>query len=380
MVYITVRQPPQYHQITLEELLFSADKFSGGLISNNETNTRTYTVFRPSPQLLMHLGVGKMIRRLHQFNESTKELRGQPRQSLYHTFYIPKKTRGLRRIDAPCDELMDSLRSLKRMFENEFGALYHTSAFAYVKKRSTKDAVIRHQQNESKWFAKLDLSNFFGSTTLDFTMRMLGMIYPFSEICRNPYGYKELEKAVELGFLNGGLPQGTPLSPTLTNIIMIPFDYTLNKRLRSMDQRYIETRYADDFAFSCRYAFNVKDIENVVQGVIREFDAPYVLNTEKTKYGSSAGSNWLFGMILNADNQITVGAKNKRQFKAMLTSYALDRKGGVEWDKHDIQVLAGLRNYYRMVEEKEIDDIVTKIGGKFGVNIPRLIHDDLKAA
>ena len=83
--------------------------------------------------------------------------------------------------------------------------------------------------------------------------------------------------------------------------------------------------------------------------------------------------------MVNSNNEITVGHQKKRQFKAMLTSYVLDRRNGTAWDKHDIQIMEGLRSYYRMVEKDTIDEIVSKIGTKFGVDIPALIKEDLRA-
>ena len=53
-----------------------------------------------------------------------------------------------------------ALRTLKAILETDFGALHHTSAFAYVKGRCTLDAARKHQQNESRWFLHTDFSNF----------------------------------------------------------------------------------------------------------------------------------------------------------------------------------------------------------------------------
>ena len=82
--------------------------------------------------------------------------------------------------------------------------------------------------------------------------------------------------------------------------------------------------------------------------------------------------------MLNKDNQITVGAKKKRQFQAMLSSYVLDRQNGNPWSLEDIQVLDGYRNYYRMVEGETIDRIVAHVGAKYNVDIVKLIKTDLR--
>ena len=381
MTYITVRQSPMYHQMTLEEFLFQ-DEARDVLLNDNTTNTRTYEVpfLTEYMERKFRFDIHHLVEKLREFNDATASLRSVPRHSLYEEFYIPKRSGGLRRIDAPCPELMDALRRLKTIFEEDFRALYHTAAFAYVKKRSTIDAVKRHQANESRWYAKYDLHNFFGSTTLDFMIRQFSMVYPFSEVVKSKYGLSQLMTALELATLDGGLPQGTPISPLITNIMMIPIDYKLSNKLRNFEkQRFVYTRYADDFLVSSRYDFSYREIEKLMVDTLQEFGAPFSINTKKTRYGSTAGSNWNLGVMVNANNEITVGHQKKRQFKAMLTSYVLDRRNGTAWDKHDIQIMEGLRSYYRMVEKDTIDEIVSKIGTKFGVDIPALIKEDLRA-
>lgn len=82
--------------------------------------------------------------------------------------------------------------------------------------------------------------------------------------------------------------------------------------------------------------------------------------------------------MLNKDNQITVGHKRKKQFKAMLDNYTRSRKSGQGWDSHDIQVLGGLISYYRMVERDYIDYLIQQCGGKHGIDVEGCIKADLK--
>lgn len=378
MVYITVRQSPIYHQMTLEEFLFQNFQ-APPVVNANMANTKTYEFENASEHFTSRLDVDSLIRKLEQYNQSTAQLREKDRHSLYDSFHIPKKSGGLRKIDAPLPELMDALRRLKTLFEEDFHALYHTSAFAYVKKRCTVDAVKRHQQNNSKWFAKLDLHNFFGSTTPEFVMSMFSMVFPFSEVVKMQRGRDALRTALELAFLDGVLPQGTPISPLITNVMMIPVDFKLTKALRDFNkQRFIYTRYADDFIISSQYDFNVRDIEELVCKVLRDFDAPFSINESKTRYGSSAGRNWNLGVMLNKDNEITVGNKKKRQFQSMLYNYITDKKNGVAWNREDLMVMQGLHSYYRMVEERAINAIVQHINDKMRVDVIRLIKDDLR--
>ena len=192
-------------------------------------------------------------------------------------------------------------------------------------------------------------------------------------------GREELKKALDLAFLDGGLPQGTPISPTITNIMMIPVDFKLYNTLRKFEnQRYVYTRYADDFIISSRFEFDVHKIEDVVVSTLESFHAPFSINAAKTRYGSSAGRNWNLGVMLNKDNEITIGHKKKRQFQSMLYNYITDRKNGVQWQREDVQVMHGLHSYYRMVEEKPIDAIVKHINEKMGVDVIQMMKDDLR--
>lgn len=383
MVYITVpvtesgfgRQP------TLEEMWFTEEEIKTWS-PNLKGATRTYEAESVSVHMRNKVGRStlSLIDSLYSFNTKYKWLYEVPRESLYHTFYIPKKSGGFRKIDAPNTELMGALRELKAIFENNFGATHHTSAFAYIKGRCTVDAVKRHQANESKWFGKYDLSNFFGSTTLEFTLNMLSMIYPFSEVMRTELGKGALTKALELCFLEGGLPQGTPISPLLTNIIMIPIDYKLANELRDHNnQRYIYTRYADDFIISSRYDFDFREIELLVNSVLSEFGAPFKINDSKTRYGSSSGRNYNLGLMLNSENKITVGHKNKKRLEAMLSSYAMSKRDGKQVDREILQQIEGIRSYYTMVEPDVIPKIVEHLNRKFGMDIVASIKNDLRA-
>ena len=83
--------------------------------------------------------------------------------------------------------------------------------------------------------------------------------------------------------------------------------------------------------------------------------------------------------MLNGNNQITIGHKRKKQFKAMLDNYMRDRVSGNSWDRHDIQVLCGLINYYRMVEKEYINYLLKQYSDKHGADIEKCIKADLSA-
>lgn len=109
MPYITVSQSPAYHQITFEEII-SGEVNANCMISSNESNTRTYFSRYLNQKFLDRFDFENMIVCLETFIEQNKGLFSVRREQLYTTFHIPKKSGGLREINAPVPELMTALR------------------------------------------------------------------------------------------------------------------------------------------------------------------------------------------------------------------------------------------------------------------------------
>lgn len=371
--YVVTKAVPKRYGTTLEELWFGDDNSYSPHVCYNETNTVT----RITNHRLNYDTYG-LIMSLQRFNAKYSHLFDADRHSLYKTFYVPKSSGGLREINAPNEDLMAALNELKTILENDFGArfLYHTSAFAYIHGRSTVTCVKKHQANASKFFGKFDVHNFFGSTTLNWVMFMFAQVFPFSQLFETVMGRDAFQDAISLCFLDGVLPQGTPISPLITNIMMIPVDYWIEKWCR--EKGLVYSRYADDFLISSRAPFMFREVESYIIDIFQRFDAPFSLNRSKTRYGSSAGANWNFGIMLNKDNKMTIGRKKKKQFESMLTAYAKDIKSGVRWGLDDVQHLDGLRSYYKMIEGGVIDRIIQHISEKQGIDIQSQIKRDLR--
>ena len=62
----------------------------------------------------------------------------------------------------------------------------------------------------------------------------------------------------------------------------------------------------------------------------------------------------------------------------MLSAYIMDKKSGKQWEKHDVQIMDGHRAYYLSIEEEAINGIIDHLDKKFGVNVRRMIAEDLK--
>lgn len=398
-VYITYYQPPRSIQISFEDLMsgkydrFLSETMQSGKIQNR-SNTQTVCVDKIPQKLLDKTDVGSMLRMLHNFNVANENLRNNPnRQELYHKFKIPKKSGGYRTINAPQVELMVALRNLKDMLRLFMIADHHTAAYAYVEGRCTVDALKKHQSWGSRWFLKLDIHDFFGSTTKDFVIHSFERIYPFNLIMNASLFIEESHEyvsgrdifsdAIDLAFLDGVLPQGTPVSPFITNVMMIPFDHRVSNKLHNYEmsngrnERYVYTRYADDMHISCRVDFDWHEIEQFIVDTLKWMNAPFQINQSKTHYGNSNGKNWMLGLMLNKDNEITVGYRRKRNFKTAAFNYLMDRKNGTKWSLEDIQHLQGETSYLKMVEPGTIKDLIKKLNEKLKTDFEHCLIEDL---
>lgn len=381
-MYITTPLAPRYPQMPIESLF----DFTGAYDNCNYDPicdpSATYTAIRDKIPMSVYKSwrPERLRNYLHNFVDMYRDVVGLPDyRHMYNHYEIPKKNGKTRPIDEPLPQLRAAQDKLLDILKVCMPANHHASAYAYIEKRTTVDAAKKHQSNESHWYAKFDFTNFFGNTTPDFVFRMLKQIYPFSWVYEQGDG-KVVEDAMSICFLRGGLPQGSPLSPMLTNIIMIPIDHFLCNTLHNYQRKsFIYTRYADDMQISCKFEFNVRDIERLIVSTLKKFDAPFPLNKEKTHYGSRAGRNAMLGVHINAANQITVGHENKRFMKAMLTNYITDKKSKTRrWDLQEIQQLQGKLNYFRQIEKEYFDSVLERLGQKFNIDIEKSIKEDIK--
>ena len=297
-------------QITWDDVI--ADKvILNDFVNDKSSSTATITKkYDEIPlAILKKVDIAGMIQWLKKFNEDNQKLFETDKNELFHSFKIPKASGGFRPIDEPLEPLMSELRRLTHFLKDSCGLLYHTSAFAYIEGRSIVENDMKHIKNKSNSYLKTDFSGFFPNTSIDFVMKMMSMIFPVSEICKDKTGYQELKKALSLNYkANGEMPQGSPLSPYLTNWIMIPIDFRIFNELTS--RKIVYTRYADDMIISAEEEFPWQKTIDFIKEVLKEFDAPYEIKKEKTHFGSVKGRNWCLGLMATKyqdEYRLTVG-------------------------------------------------------------------------
>lgn len=283
----------------------------------------------------------------------------------YETFKIPKASGGLRTINAPSPDLKELLKQIKD-FCYRAGILAHSAAYAYVPGRTAQAAVTRHIKTKADWYLHLDLHNFFGSCNTMFILSCLNEI-PFFRYMPMDL----LELLMHCATLDDGLPQGTPLSPWLTNQLMVQYDYQIQKACHQIGITY--TRYADDMLFSTKKRDKVLQAKPIVENILK--DTPLQINAQKTRVSSIYGKNWQLGLMLNQHYNATVGTKKKETCRAALQHLCLHPE---EYDTATAREFQGKLAYYIQIEPTYFNNLIQKYNQKYNKNIQRLLTTIIK--
>lgn len=295
----------------------------------------------------------------------------------YSTFRIPKASGGFRTICAPTEKLKTKQRAILNYLQNQCKIVESPWAYAYIKNTCAIDAIKEHQRNRSKWFLKLDIKDFFPSCTVQVVMDSLQKIYP---ICSWPAHERDsfLNMLYMFCYKDEALPQGAVTSPFLSNLVLIPYDYAifnLLKRAKTFKkQKYVFTRYADDILISAKEPFEYQEIATKIQQI---FGNNFKLKTEKTRYGSSSGRNWNLGCMLNRDNHITIGYKQKEDWKRKMMDVIIRFNNNEPIALEEKQQLLGKLAYYKMIEPAYFEYLNRHYSEKYGVNFESILKTQL---
>ena len=374
-MYITTYHNPTTQTQTQMSYL---DMLKGNISSENEPITEqtaskvTYKIGIPKPLEQLSSKQKTQIRSISWeidaiFQQIYNKYIGIDLSSLYYEFKIPKASGGLRTINAPNADFKEDLNKIKDLFERHIKCLPHNSAYAYVKTRCTKEELQKHTENNSKWFLKIDLKDFFPSCSLELIMQKLRNLYPFYYLSNNIMD--KLECLLSLCILNNGLPQGTPTSPFLTNLVMVEYDYKITEYLKSLGAGYVYTRYADDILISNKGKFNFNEILTKLNEILQ----PFTIKTEKTRFGSSNGRNWNLGLMVNKDNNITLGYRKKQLLNAMLNNFLRDASNNQYWNREDTYHLQGQLSYLKHIEPNYYNYIILKYETKYNKTVSSTI-------
>jgi RNA-directed DNA polymerase len=158
---------------------------------------------------------------------------------------IPKSEGGVRTLGIPT--VLDRMiqQALHQVLIPTFDPTFSDASFGFRPGRGTHDAVMRAREHVAagyRWVVDLDLAKFFDTVNHDVLMRLVAQRVKDKRVLRL------IGRYLRAGMLEGGVastrtegtPQGGPLSPLLSNILLDELDQELERR----GHRFV--RYADD--------------------------------------------------------------------------------------------------------------------------------------
>ncbi len=194
---------------------------------------------------------------------------------------IPKSNGKERLLGIPTvkDRLLQ--QAVCQILSDLYDPTFQDHSYGFRPKRNAHQAVKQARQNINDGYADIidiDLSNFFDQVSHDVMLNLLHRkvkcVTTLRLIC------KWLKAPIQL---NGGLekrtkgvPQGSPLSPLLSNILLNELDKELEKR----DHRWV--RYADDFSI---YLQNKQSAQKVKTSIVRFLKVKLFLPINQSKSG-----------------------------------------------------------------------------------------------
>lgn len=247
-----------------------------------------------------------------------KEKKGT--ENSYKTFEIEKKSGGVRIIHAPNDELKFVQKRLANLLwvtqkkvwkENNIKA---NISHAFEEKKSIVTNAKIHRNK--KFVLNVDLEDFFSSFHF-------GRVKGFFEKDNNFKVPKDVAVIIaQLTCYQGSLPQGSPSSPIITNLICKIMDFRILKLAKQFKLDY--SRYADDLTFSTNNKTFLGQEKTYLKKLNEEIErAGFKINNKKTRLQFSSSRQEVTGLIVN--KKINVPREYYKNTRAM--AYSLYKNG-----------------------------------------------------
>jgi RNA-directed DNA polymerase len=254
----------------------------------------------------------------------------------YNAYYKPKRSAGLRQIQAP-NVTLKAIQSwiLLNILEK---VPVSDRAQGFVRERGICSHATYHVGK--RYILIIDIKDFFPSIGIDKVYDVFSQVVNDSDTARI--------YAILCTFRNR-LPQGGVTSPTLSNLVFRSTDDTITDLCSRMHIAY--SRYADDLTFSSNDFQALKQLYGQVEQVIQS--AGFKINTKKTRYCSRNNRMLVTGLRLNSD-KLTTGRQRKRIIRAQLYNHFVNHDESVNMNSvlGHIAFIRGIEDdYYPKVQE-----------------------------
>jgi RNA-directed DNA polymerase len=333
-----------------QDILFLGEKVSGGL-NHREPNlerleSQGLPILTTPESLASAMGVSIGQLRFLAFH------RHVAKTCHYVRFYIAKKTGGQRLISAPMPRLKRLQHWILRQILDSIPV--HDAVHGFRCDRSILTNATPHIGADV--VVNFDLKDFFPSISYK-RVKGLFQALGYGEAIATILGllctYPDVE-AVELDgttyFVATGdrhLPQGSPASPAISNIMC----RRLDKRLAQMAQYlgFNYTRYADDLTFSAS-GDSLREICNLLkQTKAIALHEGFALNPSKTRIMRKNSQQEVTGIVVNQFPNIS--RSTLKRFRATLFQIERDGLEGKKWGNSTdtMAAIQGFANFVAMV-------------------------------
>ena len=241
----------------------------------------------------------------------------------YNQFNIVKRSGGTRIIKAPTPELKLLQRKLADLLEHCNTQLNYENGrldqLAHGFKRGRSIFSNANPHRNRRWVFNIDLMDFFG--TINFG-RVRGFFIKDRGFALNE---KVATVLAQIACIDNSLPQGSPCSPIISNLIGHLLDIHLAKLAASVGCRY--SRYADDLTFSTnkpQFPTNIACLVSPTQNqwipgdeLVRLINyARFSINPQKTRMQYRDSRQEVTGLIVN--KKVNVKSEYRRTVRAMV--------------------------------------------------------------
>ena len=345
------------------EIIYLGEEVSGGLdrseynIERLKSHSLPILTNAEEMAIAMEITIGEL--RFLAFNRKTSPI------SHYIRFKIPKKTGGERLISAP----MPRLKTVQYWILNNVleKIAIHKAVHGFRRDRSIVTNATPHVGADV--VINFDLKDFFPSISYK---RVKGVFcsFGYSEAVATIFALLCSEAETEKVELDGKiyyvaqgdrhLPQGSPASPVITNIICRRLDKRLTEMAEEIGFKY--TRYADDLTFSAS-GDNLRHICNIMRRtrsiVTHE---GFTINESKTRILRGKSSQLeVTGIVVN--EHLNLDKKDLKRFRAVLYQIEKDGLKGKKWgNSHElISAIQGYANFVAMVHPKKGEEFKAQV-------------------
>lgn len=241
----------------------------------------------------------------------------------YNTIFIPRRNGRVRKLEQP----IRTLKYIQRLIHESLTRVYgpHPAVHGFVQGRS----IVTNAENhlERKYVLNIDLADFFPSIT---RRRIYGRLVaePYSLASTVANAIASISTNVYLQ-----LPQGSPCSPVIANIIAAQLDADLTKLCTPLKCWY--TRYADDITIStqlpemppsiARYPRALGTGQVVIGDALAQIieQNGFQLNAHKSRLQSYWTRQMCTGLVVNG-KKVSVPRKYIRRLRSLVHHWEIN--------------------------------------------------------